>query len=210
MQMPKAIMTPFGVNVFGSATISIEPDFAVLSFSVSQVKEQAGEAFQAVRDAAQQVQTYLSKANLSEAGSSRISLIEEHARNKTNYRTRVAFRVMLSDLSRTEEILTGIIEAGVNNIQAIEFQTKRLKEIRDEARRQAVQAARQKAEIYCMAAGVELGEVIHIEDLNPDQLQGFQGRMTGASGSENAAQAFDPGNITVAASVTVAYQIKGH
>jgi hypothetical protein len=45
-----------------------------------------------------------------------------------------------------------------------------LKELRADARKQAVVAAREKAELYCREAGVAVGKVIAIEDSNPDQL----------------------------------------
>jgi hypothetical protein len=62
------------------------------------------------------------------------------------------------------------------------------------------------------AAGIELGEVIHIEDLNPDQLQRFHGthaRMETPLEDEGQTQAFDPSSIAVAGTVMVAYKIHG-
>jgi hypothetical protein len=52
---------------------------------------------------------------------------------------------LLLQLKRIEEILIGITNAGVNDIESVEYQNGELKELRAEARRQAVQAAR-KAE----------------------------------------------------------------
>jgi uncharacterized protein YggE len=210
------IVTPFGISVFGSAVVRVVPDVAVLSFSVSQIKPHPREAFQAVRQAAQKVQAYLSNAQINDAGSSRISLNEEYRyvqnENKfIGYRTNVEFRVILSDLSRVEEILTGIVDAGATRIGSVSFQSARLKEIRAEARRQAVAAAREKAEIYCQAAGVELGEVIHIEDINPDQLQGREGhtRVEIALDDEGQVKAFDPSSIVIGGAVRVAYRLRG-
>jgi uncharacterized protein YggE len=210
------IATPYGVSVFGSAIVRVIPDVVVISFSVSQVKQHPKDAFQAVRDSARKVQTYLTNAQIKDAGSSRINLQSEYRfvqqENKfVGYRTTVEFRVILSDLSRVEEILAGVVDAGANNISSVSFQTTRLKELRAEARRQAVLAAREKAENYAGAAGVALGEVIHIEDLNPDQLRGREGHVRVESPMEDggAAQAFDPSSIVVGGAVLVAYKIQG-
>jgi uncharacterized protein len=176
----QAIPTPFGVSVFGSATLRVAPDVAVIHFSVSQLKSHPKEAFAAVREEAKRVQTFLAGSQIKDAGSSQISLNEQfeydgRAQKFAGYRTRIDFRVILPDLNRVEEILSGIVDAGANNIQSVSFQTTRLKQFRADARRQAIAAARDKAELYCQAAGVELGEIIHIEDVNPDQLRGREG-----------------------------------
>jgi uncharacterized protein len=218
MLAQQPIVTPFGVSVFGSAIVRVLPDIAVLSLSVSRLKLHPKEAFQDVREAAQQVQAYLSSVKIKDAGSSHISLSEEFhyavgEQKFAGYRTRVQFRVVMSDLTRVEEILTGVIDAGINKINSVDFQTTRLKEIRAEARRQAINAAHEKAEIYCKAAGVNLGEVIHIEDLNPDQLQRpivHSSRQEVISlADEGEVQAFDPSSIVVAGAVMVAYKIQG-
>ena len=216
MQFQQPIATPFGITVFGSAIVRTNPDVAIIHFSVSELKPHPREAFQAVRETAQRVQAYLSTAQVKEAGSSNISLNEENRfhNNETKfvgYRTSVQFQVILSDLNRLEDILTGVVEAGANKILSISYQSTRLKEIRAEARTQAILAAREKAEVYCKAAGVELGEVIHIEDVNPDQLRGNEGhvRFPLAHQDSGEAQAFDPTNIVIAGSVMVTYKIQG-
>lgn len=214
MQSEQPIITPFGVSVFGSAIVRVVPDVVVLRFSVSQLKPHPKEAFQAVRESAQLIQAFLSKAQIKDAGSSHISLradyrYRQNEQQFAGYLTTVEFRVIISDLTRVEEILSGVIDAGANHIISVDFQTTQLKEIRAEARRQAIIAAREKAEVYCKAAGVELGEVIHIEDLNPDQLQRFQGhtRLETPLEDESEAKAFDPGSIVIAGTVMVAYKI---
>lgn len=210
------IATPFGISVFGSAIVRVAPDVVVIKLSVSQLKPHPRDAFEAVRETAQRVQAYLSGAQIKDAGSSRISLNEEfrYINNESKfagYRTRVEFRVILSDLSRVEEILAGVVDSGANNIRAVDFQTTRLKEIRADARRQAIAAAREKAQVYCEAAGVALGKVIHIEDINPDQLQGREGLhiIQTPPEDEGEVQAFDPSSIIVGGAVRVAYKIRG-
>lgn len=215
MQFQQPIATPVGVTVFGSSIVRTMPDVAVIHLSVSEVMMNPREAFQAVRKTAQRVQTYLSSAQVKEAGSSNISLTEEY-RYQNNvqkfegYRTTVQFQVTLSELNRLEDILTGVVEAGANRILSISYQSTRLKQIRAEARTQAILAAREKAEVYCKAAGVEVGEVIHIEDVNPDELRGNEGHARyAAAQSEVDAQAFDPTSIVIAGSVMVTYKIQG-
>jgi hypothetical protein len=78
--------------------------------------------------------------------------------------------LLLRNLDQLEDILTDVVDTGARQVNFVEFQTSKLKEIRANARRQAVKAAREKAELYCNAAGAKLGPVIYIEDVNPDNL----------------------------------------
>lgn len=82
---------------------------------------------------------------------------------------------------------------------------------RAEARRQAITAAREKAEVYSAAAGVEVGEVIQIEDINPDQLQGrkWHSRVEVPLEDDGQVKAFDPSSIVIGGAVMVAYKIRG-
>ena len=210
-----SITTPFGISVFGSATLRVEPDIAVITFAVSEVNGHPKEAFAAVRALSRKVQAFLSTMNAKGAGSSHISLHEqyEHKNNVqkfVGYRANVEFRVMVNDLPRMEDILVGLVDVGISGIHGVSFQTSRLKELRAEARRQAVLAAREKAENYCGAAGIELGDVIHIEDVNPDQLQRNQGhtRFQADQGDESEARAFDPSSIAISGAVIIAYKIR--
>ena len=118
--------------------------------------------------------------------------------------------MLLRNLDRVEEILSGIVDAGVNEITSVTFQTSRLKDVRKEARRRAVAAAREKAEVYCNAANVTLGGAIHIEDVNPDQLRGFEGHVFHEvePDDEGPLQAIDPSSIVVRAAVMIAFEIK--
>lgn len=215
MQISQTIQQPLGVTVFGSALIRVEPDVASLNFAVTHLAAHPKEAFQEVRAKAQAIRDYLAQVKIGEVSSSRISLAEEtdytHGQSRLlGYTAKIAFHVLLRDLSRVEEILTGIVDAGANRISSVEFQTSRLREVRAEARRRAVEAAHYKAALYCEASKVRLGEVIHIEDVNPDQLRGHEGHVFRevAPDDEGPIQAIDPGSIVVKAAVMMAYQIK--
>ncbi len=118
----------------------------------------------------------------------------------------------MRDLDTVETILTGVVAAGAHELTSVTFETTCLKELRAEARQRAVAAARAKAELYCAAAGVNIGNVFSIEYVSPDTLSG---RREGHSYREGAPiddtgepGAIDPSSITVAAAVTIVYRIQ--
>jgi len=214
MNMTQSIPNPFGINVFGSALLRVAPDIAFLKFTVSRLEQQPGDAFRHAREAARAVRTYLAEVGVGDVQSSRITLTQSFRyvggeQRFLGYAATVAFHVLLRDLDRMEDVLTGVIGAGANEIDAVEFQTSRLKEIRAQARRRAVAAAREKAALYCEAADVTLGPVMHIEDINPEQLRGREGHTVQATQADDAEapRAVAPGSIAVGAAVMVAFEL---
>jgi uncharacterized protein YggE len=212
----QAVQNPFGITVFGSSIVRTSPDVVTLSFAVSRLAPKPAHAFQEVRAATQIVRAYLSQAKLDDVGSSHIRLSESYnysanKRQFEGYLAKVAFTVILRDMARLEDIIVGIVEAGVNEITSTEFQTTRLKELRMSARQQAIVAAREKAAVYCAAAGVSLGEVVHIEDVNPDSLRGGEGHGSREMplDDDSPIQAFDPGSIVVGGAVLVSFSLAG-
>ncbi len=204
-----------GVKVFGSAVLRVEPDVASLHFSVGRKAKKPRDAFHDTRQAVRAVRTYLDQAGVGEVAASRITLSQtfEHVGGKstpTGYFARVSLNVLLTNLDRMEEVLVGVVDAGANEIGSVEFRTTRLKEHRAEARRRAVAAAREKAEIYCRAAGVSLGSVLAIEDINPEVLRGTgEGHTSSEAPSDDAGpeRALAPGSIVVGAAVSIRFAI---
>ena len=218
----QAITNPIGVTTFGSAIIRVKPDVAALHFDVrSGINKHPSEAFREARENAKRVRAYLAGAGLSEFGSSRVNLspVWDYKGKQDKFRgfsATITFGLKLRDLDRLDEVLSGVVDAGVNIIESVDFQTSRLKELRAEARKKAIRAAREKAGIYCAEAGVEVGKVVHIEDANPDQLRGREGHRSGENfetaqahtGDDEEPGALEPGQIMVGAAVIVAFKLK--
>ena len=212
----QGITNPFGITVFGSSIMRVAPDVVSIHFSVSQVDDHPKDAFQKTREVAQNVRQYLATGQFEDVGSSRIDLAEatRYVNGETKfigYRAKIEFQVLLHDLDRLEGLLSGLVDAGVNHISSVDFQTTRLKALRAQVRQQAVEAAREKAELYCAAAGVTLGNVLHIEDINPDQLRGREGHSVRETqpDDDGPLQEFDPASIVVGGAVRVGYGIGG-
>ena len=213
MYVQQTLNNPFGISVFGSAIIRVDPDIVSLRFAVSRIEKHPRNAFQNARQAMEQVRAYLAQAQIQDVGTSRVGLSEAYEntggkRRFIGYRARVDIHVLLRDLDRMEEIISGVVDAGVNNVSSVDFQTTRLQKLREEARKRAFEAARQKALVYCETAGVNLGPVMHIEDLNPDQLRGG-GHVPREPqpDDEGPLRAVNPGSVTVGGAVMVAFEI---
>src|SRR4051794_26691276 len=206
------VRTAYGVKVFGSAVLRVAPDTASIVVAVSRLEQKPEVAFSKARDGAQGVTSYLHEAGVKDFGSSRVTLSQEFRytngeKKFTGYQAKIEFNVFLREMNSVDAVLSGLIAAGANTLASVTFQTTRLRELRADARRRAVMAAREKAELYCAAAGVDVGSLLAIEDVNPEFLTG---RSEGHTYREPAVVddtgepgAIDPGAISIGAAVKV-------
>jgi hypothetical protein len=63
-----------------------------------------------------------------------------------------------------------------------------------------------KTELYAGAAGVRLGAVIHIDDVDPDQV-GFERYRGHGAGGASSAEDLAPGHVVVSAAVILGFSI---
>lgn len=218
-----AIQNPYGVSVFGSAMLKVSPDSALLTASVTRTEQKPSDSFAKAKEGAITVTQFLRKSRIEEFGTSRISLTRDvrfvaQEQRFIGYRATVGFTVKISALDRLEEIVTGVIEAGANEIASIQFQTSELKELRVLARTKAIDAAKEKAATYSAAGGVTLGHIIHIQDVNPQVLQQQWRNQSHSRGPEqfpqelidhdSGKQTLDPSALEIGAAVLVAFSLK--
>jgi uncharacterized protein YggE len=127
------------------------------------------------------------------------------------YQARISFRISSKELDRADEVAEGLVNAGMNEIESFSFETSKLKDERAKARRMAVSAAIEKAQIYCSAAGVALGRAIHIEDTNPMRVQNEMGRGLHAPPTDyddGDGGPLDPSLIEISGAVFVTFEIR--
>ncbi|MGW0199741.1 SIMPL domain-containing protein [Nonomuraea sp. NPDC003201] len=98
------------------------------------------------------------------------------------------------------------MDAGVNRIDEVDFDVHAKGELRAQARRAAVQAARAKALLYAEAAGARLGPVLHIQDVDPESVgnERYRGHAGGGATSE---EDLAPGHVVVSAAVVLGFAL---
>lgn len=87
------------------------------------------------------------------------------------YRVTNQVRLTVREVKRLGEILDQAISLGANQINQISFEVANAETLKDEARKQAMDNARRRGELYAQAAGGQLGAVLRIaesvSDLHP-------------------------------------------
>ncbi|OGO25363.1 MAG: hypothetical protein A2Y54_08455 [Chloroflexi bacterium RBG_16_51_16] len=117
--------------------------------------------------------------------------------------------VTVRELDGLGDLLDSAIEAGANSINSIQFDLADKTEALKEARADAVKNASEQAAELADAAGVKLGEIVNVTyfDSQPYPYSVGKGGGGGGAGIE-AAVPIQPGQLSIAANVSLTYEIK--
>ncbi len=128
--------------------------------------------------------------------------------------------ITLKDVSRFEDLYTAVLEAGANHVYGIQFRTTELRKYRDQARALAIKAAQEKAAAMAGVVGQKIGRPQSVQEDSVNWFSPYGSRwgnnMTqnviqnaGGSGSMFSEDGtFAPGQISVTARVTVAFEMQ--
>ncbi|WP_433382092.1 SIMPL domain-containing protein [Actinoplanes sp. CA-142083] len=204
---------PWGIAALGAASVKANPDLVRVRFKIVRTEQSPAAAFEVARSAVRAVRAVLRSHGINDAAveSSRLNLrtateYVDGSQKFAGYQCQAAFAVESRALDDVEPLLVDVVAAGAHEIDGITFDVAAKRELRAEARRKAVDAARAKAELYAEAAGVRLGTVLHIEDVDPEQTNTYRSRSH-ASADDAAAQDLAPGHIVVSAAVILGFAV---
>jgi hypothetical protein len=146
----------------------------------------------------------------------------------TYFQARKSIGVTLTNISKFESVLTGLITNGVNHVQRVDFRTSELRKYKDKARAMAIQAAKEKAQAMATELGVKVGKpyTINVNDSSgwtgwwsPGSWSYGGGGGSGGGGYQNVSQnsgggsgesgaTVAVGQISVSANVSVSFFIE--
>ena len=114
-------------------------------------------------------------------------------------------RIVLRDMKRLGDILDTALTLGATQMGGIAFEISKAETLKDEARRDAMVNARRRAELYAMAAGVILGEVLVISE---DAQNNGPHQVLMATRSSAAPVPVEAGSMQLDATVHVTWRLK--
>lgn len=203
------------ILVSGEGVVSAEPDMATVFVGVSRQARLADAALQSASEAAADVLARLEAEGISprDIQTRNIGLSPQYARTNDGSQPRVTGYVASNDLmvrvrsfDRLGAVLDAIVVDGANMMNGLSFDIAERNELEQIARAQAVEAAREKAEVLAEAAGVTLGSVLTISEggSGPVPFAADRGMMI----ETRSAVPVAGGEIDVRASVTMVFEIK--
>lgn len=216
------------ITVTGEAEVRVVPDEVVLTLGVETWAEDLNEAKRQNDEQIKEILT-IAQAQGVEAKYIQTDHISIEPRyednylknNRLGYFVRKTIVITLKDISKFDDLLSSVVEAGVNYVQGIQFQTTELRKYRDQARALAVKAAKEKAEALAGGLGQSLGKPRTIQEEQVGWWSWYNSWWGFRSGgmSQNVVQEVNsntvtsegtiaPGQITVNARINVSFELE--
>ncbi|MDD2985578.1 SIMPL domain-containing protein [Flavobacterium sp.] len=156
------------ITVSGEGKISVMPDRAVLKFGIQNSGKEASEVKNLNDETVDKVLKYIKKFGIATTDykTTQVSLRKEYdyEKKKHFYKAVQSIQITLKDLTKYDELMAGLVETGINNIDNVEFKSSKIEEHQSNARKLAIQDAKKKAEDYVSVLNQKVGKAIMITD----------------------------------------------
>ena len=228
---PAQVAPQHQISVSGSAEVKAVPDEVRINVGVETRSATLDPARLENDQKIAQVLSFLRESGIKECDmqTDYINIQPDYDYNQSRikpvaYIVRKNIEIRLTDPAKFQNILTGMLTNGVNNVNEVNFQTTKLRQYRDQARVMAIRAAKEKATLLTAELGVKLGRVdnINVNDYgnpwggnyyrnsinNSVQNVQYQNEGSHADVSESSANTFAAGEISLSATVSVVFEIK--
>ncbi|MDI1316535.1 SIMPL domain-containing protein [Flavobacterium sp.] len=156
------------ISVTGEGKIKVTPDQALISVGFQNAGKDAKEVKTLNDEVVDKVIKFLKKTGIpaSDYKTNNVSLNKsyDYEKKKYNFQANQTLSITLKDLSKYDEIMMGLNDAGVNTINGVEFKSSKIADYERDARKKAVLDAKQKAQDYVSVLGQKVGKALLIAD----------------------------------------------
>jgi uncharacterized protein len=161
------------VSVSAAGTVSADPDTAAISTGVVSEAETAREALTRNTADMRKLVDGLKAQGIAEKDIQTTGLNVEPRYTQakdgrpaviSGYRVSNQVRIIARDLTKLGAVLDEAVTLGANQMGAIQFEVSKAEELKDQARKTAMENALRRARLYAAGAGAELGQVLTIAE----------------------------------------------
>ena len=194
---------PPSVSVSGTAEIKVVPDEICITVAIETRDAQLGHAKLMSDTRTENAIKFLKQNGVknNDIQTGNFSVRPEFEYNpETGQSENIKFYVITRQLEfkmtkpeKFDDVLTGLMESGVNYVNDIRLNSSKLRETRDEARKRAARAAREKADLLTAELGAKTGKVIQISEGFQDVTPNYYYNNMGDQARYNQNVAFDAG-----------------
>jgi len=215
------------ITVTGQAEVRVPPDEVLFTLAVENVDRDMLVANKRTDDSVKQILAIARRNNVKpeDVQTSQISVqpkyniddLSYEERNKVKrvligYEVSKTIAIRLREISRFDDLLADVLKAGITRLSNLQFLDSQIRKHRDEARRMAVRAAKEKATLLAGEIGQSIGPAYSITEYTPDYrpsgtLQ-MQNASTTAGESSDSESAIAPGSLSVTSQVTVRFRLQ--
>lgn len=202
------------LTVVGTAAIAVEPDMATITLGVMFEDPSTSVAQQKVNEVIAKLVETLKALGIPEnkiaTANYYVSPTYDYSSDPAmlrGYQVSEMLNVTVEDFMLISKIIDSSVEAGVNQVQNISFDTSKRAEIYRQALVNAIAAAQQKADVMAQAAGKQVVDLRNINEAEQGVSMYLNFYDTRAMGAKAESQILG-GEINVTAQVTLVYDIR--
>ena len=211
---------PGSIAVTGVGYASAEPDEARIIFGVEITMKDPAEA---VTEAAELINSAMAAARRNGISGDEMQTVsynmwvqEEYDDYNYVYTGEMEYfvthmiRADVKDIGSVGGVLAALVSAGANTISSVSFTVEDESELREDARRAAVQDAIARAEVIADELGVELGDPTYVSEYDYGYSYDYYDpymNYGGGMGYESSSPSVTPGSYVVQSSVSITFEI---
>ncbi len=159
------------ITVNGEAVVKVQPDQIIITFGIETWDKNIMTAKKENNEIMKKAIVVIQQSGIQDNNIQTDYLSIEprydnnyEKKNFIGYFVRNTFVVTLTEPGKVEELVTGVLQSGVNYIHNINFQTTEFKKYREQARELALNAAKEKAEKMAGTLDKQVGDPIQINE----------------------------------------------
>jgi uncharacterized protein len=210
-----AILPPL-VTVTGTGEVKVQPDEIVLNIGIDVRDKNLDAARRQNDERVVALLNFLKKSGIDAKHIQTTNLnvypnyVGEYGQTTPEfYMTQKSVTVLIKEVKRFDEILTGIYKTGANRVDGIEYRSADIQKHREQARKLAVLAAKQKATALANELGTKVGRVYNIHEQAgpsyPSPLYRGANKMMESAAADAGGPTISLGQLLVTASVEVSF-----
>lgn len=205
------------ISVSGEGKISVTPDEAIISVAVENTGKEATEVKKKNDEIIDKVLKLIKKSGIPAADyqTQQVNLYKNYDYNSKKYSfvANQTLSIHLKDLSKYNQLMMDLLDSGINSIQGVAFKSSKIKEYERQARKNAIEDAKQKAADYVsVLPGQKVGKALQISDQSftnyPRPVFAEMKTMAMADAVETPRETLAIGEIEISATVTVAFLLE--
>ncbi|MCF6142378.1 SIMPL domain-containing protein [Flavobacterium sp. K77] len=200
------------ISANGEGKVKVTPDQASISVTVETKGNNAKDVKKQNDTKIDAVLKFIKKMNVAPADfkTERVALNPQYdyEKKKHSYNATQTIVILLRDLGKYDELMEGLVNEGINRIDAVTFQSSKLAQYQSEARKLAMKDAKLKAEDYVSVLGQKVGKAFTIVDNSqtyyPQPMYAMM-RKSEAMDVNEPRETLALGEITITANVMVSF-----
>jgi uncharacterized protein len=205
------------LSVSAQAEARQVPDVATLSTGVVRQASDANAAMRANATQMDKVMAAIKAAGIADRDirTSGISLnpqykyVENQSPTITGYQASNTVDIKVRDLSRLGKVLDALVASGANQVNGPSFEIDQPEPVYDQARRDALEKAQARAQMYAKALGLRVRRIVSIDEGGGYRPPMPMPMMAMSRAKAESDTAVAPGETTLSANLNVVFEL-GH